>query len=108
MDHIKLSYTKGMYYLRYLTLTTLTVLFTFSLSAQNNNIILTGKIIDHATSLPLEGATVHIKGTTHEVITDKTGEFKFITAQKVPVVYVVSFVGYQTQEVPASEVTGVQ
>ena len=74
--------------------------FTLAASAQNNNnTLLSGKVIEEKTKTPLEGATVHIKGTTHEVLTDKTGEFKFITAQKVPLVYIVSFVGYQTAEV---------
>lgn len=83
-------------------------LFGLSAKAQNNNILLSGRIIEEKTKTPLEGATVHIKGTNHEVVTDKTGTFTFITGQKVPVVYIVSFVGYQTQEVPSNEATGVQ
>ena len=78
------------------------------IQAQTNNILLSGKVVEEKTNAPLEGATVHIKGTTHEVVTDKTGKFTFITGQKVPVIYIVSFVGYQTHEVPVSEATGVQ
>jgi len=45
----------------------------FSASAQNNNLTLGGKILDKTGKAPLEGATVHIKGTTHEVVTGKRG-----------------------------------
>ncbi len=80
-----------------------TIIASFLLSvavyAQNNNVSLVGKIIDEKTKEPLTGAVVHIKGTTHEVITGKNGEFSFITGQHVPVVYLVSYIGYQTREV---------
>lgn len=68
--------------------------------AQNNqnNIKLSGRVIDKATNQPLIGATVHLKGTTHEVLTDEKGYFNFLTGQKFPVTYVISFVGYQTLE----------
>lgn len=74
----------------------------FSASAQNNNLTLGGKILDKTGKAPLEGATVHIKGTTHEVVTGKQGEFQFVTGQKPPFVLIVSFVGYQTQEFPVT------
>ncbi|MEI6949967.1 TonB-dependent receptor [Paraflavisolibacter sp. H34] len=71
----------------------------FPAQAQNNNITFNGKVLDRGTRLPLAGATVHIKGTTHEVVTDNKGEFHFLTGQRLPVTYVVSFVGYETFEV---------
>lgn len=89
-------------------LTAIAILISIVTSAQTNNISLSGIVVDEKTKTPLEGATVHIKGTTHEVVTDKLGDFKFITGQKVPVVYIVSFVGYQTQEFSVSETSGVQ
>src|SRR5882672_9344636 len=64
-----------------------------------NNIDITGKIYDQKTGVGLPGATVHIKGTTHEVVTDKDGKFRFLTGQKLPVVLQVSYVGYQSREV---------
>jgi TonB-linked SusC/RagA family outer membrane protein len=69
-----------------------------STHAQNNNIIIHGKVVDGATKLPLAGATVHIKGTTHEVVTDNKGEYKFLTGQRLPVTYTITYVGYQTLE----------
>jgi TonB-linked SusC/RagA family outer membrane protein len=75
-----------------------------SAATAQNNISLSGKIIDERTKTALIGATVQIKGTTHEVVTDNNGEFKFITGQKIPVIYIISYVGYQTQEVYADNV----
>ena len=70
--------------------------------AQNNNVQLLGKVVDAKNKQSLQGATVHIKGTTHEVSTGKNGEFEFITGQRVPVTYVISYVGYETKEVLVS------
>jgi TonB-linked SusC/RagA family outer membrane protein len=65
-----------------------------------NNVSLWGRVIDEKSKEPLAGAVIHIKGTTHEVLTNNDGEFKFITGQHVPLVYSVSYVGYQGLEVP--------
>ena len=59
---------------------------------------LSGKVLDGRTNTPLPGATVHIKGSTHEVITNSQGEFTFITAQQLPLTYVATYIGYQTAE----------
>jgi hypothetical protein len=40
--------------------------------------------------------------TTHEIVTDNNGEFKFVTGQRVPVTYIISYVGYDTKEVLVS------
>lgn len=78
------------------------LLLSFQDSHAQNNIDLSGKVLDKTTNLPLAGATVHIKGTTHEVITDEKGHFYFLTGQKLPVTYVISYVGYQTLEIVQS------
>src|ERR1700712_2181213 len=62
------------------------------------NVSLSGHIIDEKTKLPLAGATIHIKGTTHELQTDPRGAFTFVTGQKIPVVFVITYVGYETLE----------
>ncbi|MBN9384551.1 MAG: TonB-dependent receptor [Chitinophagaceae bacterium] len=78
----------------------LLLLLSIRVMGQNtNNIDITGKIYDQKTGVGLPGATVHIKGTTHEVVTDKDGRFRFLTGQKLPVVLQVSYVGYQAREV---------
>src|SRR4051812_4349532 len=74
-----------------------------SSNAQTSNVQLVGKVIDDHTKEPLTGAVVHIKGTTHNVVTNEEGEFTFITGQKVPVVYEISHVGYTTQTVAVND-----
>ena len=69
-----------------------------SFAQNNNNLTLVGKVYDSKTGVALPGATVHIKGTTHEVVTDKEGEFRFITGQHPPLVLIVSYIGYKTRE----------
>jgi TonB-linked SusC/RagA family outer membrane protein len=69
----------------------------------NNNITLAGYIIDDKTKAPLPGANIHIKGTTHEVSTDDKGGFQFLTGQKLPVVFLVTYVGYQPREITISQ-----
>src|SRR5437870_3832902 len=82
----------------------LSLLFsTFCSIAQNNNVQLTGKVVDDRTKEPLTGAVVHIKGTTHHVVADEEGAFTFVTGQKIPVVYEVSHVGYETREITVSD-----
>src|SRR5258708_27763495 len=71
-----------------------------SVRAQNNgNQTLTGKVFDQKTGIGLPGATVHLKGTTHEVATEKDGTFRFLTGQKLPVVLIVTYIGYQRKEI---------
>ena len=79
------------------------VFFTFSSTAQSNNVLLVGKVVDDRTKEPLGGAVVHIKGTTHHVVADEEGAFTFITGQKIPVVYEVSHVGYETREITVND-----
>jgi len=83
------------------------ILFTFGLflsSVINAQIgTLTGKVIDEQSKLPLAGATVHIKGSTHEVIANDKGEFTFVTAQHLPLTYAVSYVGYQPFEITQTD-----
>ena len=67
--------------------------------AQTKNVELVGRVVDEKTGDPLPGAVVHIKGTTHEVAADNNGEFRFLTGQRPPVIYIVSYVGYKTREI---------
>lgn len=71
--------------------------------AQNNiqpivNALLKGVVIDQSSRTPLAGAVVKLKGTTHEVVADERGRFNFVTGQKLPLIAIVSHVGYQTLE----------
>src|SRR6478735_6356401 len=75
-----------------------------SLRAQQENLRLEGKVASSSSKSPLAGATVHLKGTTHEVLTDNKGGFQFLTGQKIPVVMIVSFVGYRTTELTVNQI----
>jgi TonB-dependent starch-binding outer membrane protein SusC len=79
------------------------LLTVFFLSADAQNTSLSGRVVDDKTREPLAGAVVHIKGTTHQVVTGEKGDFKFVTGQKVPLAYIVTFVGYVTQEVAVTD-----
>jgi hypothetical protein len=68
-----------------------------------NNITISGRILDDKTKAPLAGATIHIKGTTHEVATDEKGGFQFLTGQHLPVVFLITYVGYQQREITISQ-----
>ena len=80
-----------------------TVILFLSITAFAQNGTLTGKVIDERTKSPLPGATVQIKGSTHKVVTNDKGEFTFITAQHLPLTYIVTYVGYQSIEAIQNE-----
>jgi len=69
---------------------------------RQNNISLSGKVFDAKFKTPLNGAVIHIKGTTHQVVTNNKGEFYFLTGQKLPVTYEINYVGYQSREIYAT------
>lgn len=64
------------------------------------NSVVTGKVTDG--NAPLEGTTVQIKGTTNTATTDFEGNFTLKTGQKLPFTLVVTYIGYQKEEVLAS------
>ncbi|TFF36940.1 SusC/RagA family TonB-linked outer membrane protein [Mucilaginibacter psychrotolerans] len=59
---------------------------------------LTGRVTDAVTTEPLPGAVVTIKGTTHAVAADADGRFSFVTGQKFPYTLIVTFTGFDKQE----------
>ncbi|AOW09328.1 SusC/RagA family TonB-linked outer membrane protein [Flavobacterium gilvum] len=59
---------------------------------------LDGTVVNKITSLPVSGATVTIKGTTHAVVTDSEGKFYFQTGQKFPYTLVITYVGFKKTE----------
>jgi TonB-linked SusC/RagA family outer membrane protein len=63
---------------------------------------LSGRVTDAVTTEPLPGAVITIKGTTHSVAADGNGKFSFVTGQKFPYTLVVSFIGYEKQELTAN------
>ena len=88
----------------------LSLLFPLVTTAQSTiepiiNSTLAGEIFDSKDKTPLEGAVVRIKGTTHEVLTDKNGKFNFKTGQKFPYVLLITHIGYHSGEEIVNEST---
>ncbi len=76
-------------------------------AAQNNpqpviNSVISGVVTDEKTNAPLEGALVKIKGITNQILTDNKGRFSLKTAQTLPIVLEVSFIGYKPIELETS------
>ena len=57
-------------------------------------------LVKDTTGEPIIGANVVVKGTTNGTITDFDGNFQ-LNANKGDII-VISFIGYQSQEVPAA------
>lgn len=63
-----------------------------------------GKVLDEH-NLPLPGATVKVKGTKKQVLTNSNGEFSLSHIDEHAIL-VISFLGYQNKEVAAQENMG--
>ncbi len=74
---------------------------------QNSNITLSGVVVDAQTKEPLPGATIHLKNTTHDGLTNDKGEFKFLTGQRLPVTFQVSYIGYKQLEITFNQRTNI-
>src|SRR5690606_33226631 len=59
------------------------------------NATISGTVTDSITREPLEGALVQLESVTHSVATDRRGNFKFVTGQKLPATLIISYLGYQ-------------
>ena len=67
------------------------------------NSVLQGRVLDKSNKAPLEGASVVIKGTTNQTLTDAKGSFTLKTGQKLPYTLQVSIVGYISTETEVGE-----
>jgi iron complex outermembrane recepter protein len=65
--------------------------------------LIRGEVIDKGYRESLIGASVIIKGTTDGTVTDFDGSFEIRTRQALPLVLVVSYVGYQPLEIPVNK-----
>ena len=61
------------------------------------NLTLNGKVAD-AANIALVGATVQVKGGQSSAITNASGEFNLKTTTPFPLTLLVSYVGFETQE----------
>jgi len=76
------------------------VIFFSMLFAQAQQAIVMGTVMDSQTKDLLIGATIVIKGTRTGIITDINGNYTLQGIQMGDVVLVVSYIGYETQEIP--------
>ncbi|PJJ09324.1 TonB-linked SusC/RagA family outer membrane protein [Flavobacterium sp. 1] len=80
-------------------------LFSFGIQAQDTKPLiqskLDGTVVNKISNLPVAGASVIIKGTTHGVVTDAEGKFYFQTGQKFPYTLIITYIGYKKAEVIA-------
>ena len=76
----------------------LLMLFSAVLS-YGQQVSVTGKVID-TTNEPVIGATIQVKGVATGTVTDVDGNFKITVADAAKARLVVSYIGYETQEVP--------
>lgn len=77
------------------------IFFTAAIFAQSTSYIVTGKVVDKMSTLPLAGASVFAQNTTFGIATDAEGNFKL----KLPnggYDLVVTFTGYETESIRIS------
>ncbi|MFT3702075.1 MAG: TonB-dependent receptor [Agriterribacter sp.] len=74
----------------------------YTVNAQQGTVInsvFQGQVIDKSNRAPLEGASIVIKGTTNQTLTDAKGFFTLKTGQKLPYTLQVTIVGYKSTEI---------
>ena len=64
--------------------------------------VITGRVTNNATKENISSVSVLVKGTTEGTFTDEKGNFKITTKQKLPLVLVVSSIGFKTKEMEIS------
>jgi TonB-linked outer membrane protein, SusC/RagA family len=66
--------------------------------AQSGSTLVTGIIRNTATSEPIPGVTIQVKGTSHFTVTDMEGKFSIQVANPASASLIVSHTGYLTKE----------
>lgn len=86
--------------MKYIYIYILLIISSIGLHAQST---IKGKIMDGALGDVLIGANVTVKGTTDGTITDFDGAFELNTNSSFPLTLVISYLGYESQEVPVAD-----
>ena len=89
---------------KYLTMLLVFVVLIIASNASAQTLKVSGKVTDE-NGEPTVGATVQVKGTTNGTIADLDG--KFVVTCNEGDVLIISYIGYQTQEVPAAPTVSV-
>lgn len=82
---------------------TILMLLSTVVGAQAQSVTISGLVTDKATSEPIPGVGITVKGKTAGTATNDAGKFVFTTNLKAPFTIVVSFIGYTSIE---KEITG--
>ena len=69
------------------------------LTADDQQIEVTGTVTDAATGKPMPGVNIQVKGTIIGAITDVEGKYSITVTDKAAILSF-SFIGYGTQEIP--------
>lgn len=67
--------------------------------------VIKGEVMDANTGEPLINATILVQGTTTGTVTDFDGQFEITIDQDLPLVLVVSYVGYVGKEIEVTDVS---
>jgi TonB-linked SusC/RagA family outer membrane protein len=77
------------------------------MNAPVRDTVITGRVITDSTRLPLEGATITIRGSTRNTVTDKEGRFR-IRIPATGATLLISYIGYQEKDVVVNASTTAQ
>ena len=80
------------------------IFFAGTLFAQNQDITISGKVIDKLTREPIPGTSITIKGTSIGTASDQSGSF-FLSVAPGKIVLAVTYIGHSTVEIPISSKT---
>jgi outer membrane receptor protein involved in Fe transport len=72
-------------------------------AVQNDQITISGVVVDASTGQPLAGANVVVRGTIVGVATDSRGEFTLNVNDTPPITIAVSIIGYRSTELEITE-----
>jgi iron complex outermembrane recepter protein len=83
--------------------TLLSILLLLSIRTFAYDTTLTGTILDSKTNEPIAGATISVKGKSIGATSDANGKFFLNTTLSFPLTLVISYVGFQKQEIVVTD-----
>lgn len=83
----------------------LLIAFTLSISASAQTITITGNVKNSTSKDAVPAVSVTVKGSTAGTFTNEKGDFKLVTAQKLPLTLVFSSIGFASTEVPVTSLS---
>ncbi|HVD97676.1 MAG TPA: TonB-dependent receptor [Cytophagaceae bacterium] len=85
--------------LHVVTITLFIGFLSLKVSAQTQDFVLKGRLVDELTNEPMVGAIVQIKGTSEGVMVDDSGYYELKTKRQPPFTISVSAIGYDTKDI---------